>query len=146
MVSHAELGALDRNEVVSALGKLTVREGINIRNAAAVIPQETTGDMSAGLSGRAVGVVWLLSGTLSFVPTGVSERNMRVLQQSICSLSPVASRACHTVCSEPPELTLLAPPQLLWKGPSFSPFFVYIFKLQFQKPFTVAAGFVTRPS
>lgn len=35
MVSHAELGALDRTEVVSALGKLTVREGINIRNAAA---------------------------------------------------------------------------------------------------------------
>lgn len=35
MVSHAEPGTLDRNEVVSALGKLTVREGINMRNAAA---------------------------------------------------------------------------------------------------------------
>lgn len=34
MVSHAKLGALDRNEVVSALGKLTVTEGINIINTA----------------------------------------------------------------------------------------------------------------
>lgn len=102
--------------------------------------------MRGGLSGQAVGVVWLLPGALGFVPTGVTERDVRVLQQGICPLSPGAARACHTVCLQPPELKLLAPPQLLWKGPSFSPFFVYILKLQFQKPFTVAAGFVTRPS